>query len=168
MRGKKTVAFSRVKALASRLRAKGKRIVFTNGCFDILHAGHVKYLQKARSLGDILILGLNSDRSVRKIKGPSRPIVCQKDRVEVIASLDSVDYVVVFGEATPLRLIKAIRPRVLVKGADWKIRSIAGADFVKSYGGRVVAIPLVKGRSTTGLIRRISNTADIHSVQKSF
>lgn len=155
MTGKKIIAFSRVKALASRLRAKGKRIVFTNGCFDILHAGHVKYLQKARSLGDVLILGLNSDRSVRKIKGPSRPIVCQKDRAEVIASLNSVDYVVTFGEATPLRLIKAIRPRVLVKGADWKVGSIAGADFVKSYGGRVVAISLVKGRSTTGLIRKI-------------
>lgn len=155
MRGKKIVAFSRIKALASRLRAKGKRIVFTNGCFDILHAGHVKYLEKARSLGDILILGLNSDRSVRKIKGPSRPIVCQKDRAEVIASLGFVDYVTIFGEATPLRLIRAIRPRVLVKGADWKIGKIAGADFVKSYGGRVVAIPLVKGKSTTGLIRKI-------------
>ena len=155
MRGRKIIAFSGVKALASRLRAKGKRIIFTNGCFDILHAGHVKYLERAKSLGDILMLGLNSDRSVKKIKGPSRPIVSQRDRAAVIASLGFVDYVTIFGDTTPLRLIEAIRPDVLVKGADWKIGKIVGADFVKSYGGRVVAIPLVKGRSTTGLIRRI-------------
>ena len=155
MTEKKIVAFSRVKALASGLRAKGKRVVFTNGCFDILHAGHVKYLEKAKSLGDLLILGLNSDCSVKKIKGPSRPIVSQKDRAIVIASLGFVDHVIIFGDVTPLRLIKAIRPHVLVKGADWKVGKIVGADFVKSYGGRVVTIPLVKGRSTTGLIRGI-------------
>lgn len=160
MTEKKVVVFSRLKALASSLRAKGKRIVFTNGCFDILHAGHVKYLEKAKSLGDVLILGLNSDCSVKKIKGPSRPIVSQKDRAVVIASLGFVDYVAIFGDATPLRLIKAVRPHVLVKGADWKIGKIVGADFVKSYGGRVVAIPLVKGRSTTGLIRRIQKNFD--------
>lgn len=158
---KKIVAFSRAKALALRLRAKGKRIVFTNGCFDILHAGHVKYLGKAKSLGDLLILGLNSDRSVKKIKGPSRPIVSQRDRAVVIASLGFIDYVIIFGDTTPLRLIKAIRPHILVKGADWKIGKIVGADFVKSYGGRIVTIPLVKGRSTTGLIRRISDPANI-------
>ncbi len=156
MTGKKITAFSKVKALASRLRAKGKRIVFTNGCFDILHSGHVKYLEKASSLGDVLILGLNSDRSVKKIKGPSRPIVGQKDRAAVVASLGFVDHVVVFGDATPLKLIKAIRPDIIVKGADWKPGKIVGADLVKSYGGKVVAIPLVKGRSTTGLIRRMS------------
>lgn len=156
MTEKKIVAFSKAKALASRLRAEGKEIVFTNGCFDILHAGHVKYLKKARSLGDALILGLNSDSSVRKIKGPSRPIVSQKDRAVVVGSLSSVDYVVIFGDATPLKLIKAVRPDFLVKGADWEAGKIAGADFVKSYGGRVVVIPLVKGRSTTRLIRRIS------------
>ena len=155
MTEKKIVAFSRVKALASGLRAKGKRVVFTNGCFDILHAGHVKYLEKAKSLGDILMLGLNSDCSVKKIKGPSRPIVSQKDRAIVIASLGFIDYVIIFGDVTPLRLIKAIKPHVLVKGADWKVGKIVGADFVKSYGGRVVTIPLVKGRSTTGLIRGI-------------
>ncbi|OGX30308.1 MAG: glycerol-3-phosphate cytidylyltransferase [Omnitrophica WOR_2 bacterium RIFCSPHIGHO2_01_FULL_49_10] len=155
MTEKKIVAFSRVKALASGLRAKGKRVVFTNGCFDILHAGHVKYLEKAKSLGDILMLGLNSDCSVKKIKGPSRPIVSQKDRAIVIASLGFIDYVIIFGDVTPLRLIKAIKPHVLVKGADWKVGKIVGADFVKSYGGRVVAIPLVKGKSTTGLIRGI-------------
>ena len=164
MTEKKIVAFSRAKALALRLRAKGNRIVFTNGCFDILHAGHVKYLGKAKSLGDLLILGLNSDCSVKKIKGPSRPIVSQKDRAVVIASLGFVDYVIIFSDTTPLRLIKAIRPHVLVKGADWKIGKIVGADFVKSYGGRIVAIPLVKGRSTTGLIRRISNPAHIRRI----
>ena len=158
MTEKKITAFSKVKALASRLRAKGKRIVFTNGCFDILHSGHVKYLEKASSLGDVLILGLNSDCSVKKIKGPLRPIVGQKDRAAVVASLGFVDYVVVFGDATPLKLIKAIRPDIIVKGADWKPGKIVGANLVKSYGGKVVAIPLVKGRSTTGLIRRISNT----------
>ncbi len=166
MTEKKIIAFSKVKALASRLRAKGKRIVFTNGCFDILHAGHVKYLEKARSLGDVLILGLNSDCSVKKIKGPSRPIVPQKDRAVVVASLGFVDHVVIFGDATPLKLIKAIRPDIIVKGADWKVGKIVGADIVKSYGGKVVAIPLVKGRSTTGLIRRMSNTAGIRSVKK--
>jgi rfaE bifunctional protein nucleotidyltransferase chain/domain len=167
MTEKKITAFSKAKSLALRLRAKGKRIVFTNGCFDILHAGHVKYLEKARSLGDVLVLGLNSDCSVKKIKGPSRPIVPQKDRAAVVASLGFVDHVVIFGDPTPLRLIKAIRPHVLVKGADWKVGKIVGADLVKSYGGKVVAIPLVKGRSTTGLIRRISNTADIRSARRS-
>ena len=167
MTEKKITAFSKVKALVSILRAKGKRIVFTNGCFDILHAGHVKYLEKARFLGDVLILGLNSDSSVRKIKGPSRPIVPQKDRAAVVASLGFVDHVVIFGDTTPLKLIKAIRPHVLVKGADWKTGKIVGSDLVRSYGGRVVAIPLVKGRSTTGLIRRISNTADIRSARRS-
>ncbi|MDD5072964.1 MAG: D-glycero-beta-D-manno-heptose 1-phosphate adenylyltransferase [Candidatus Omnitrophica bacterium] len=167
MTEKKITSFSKLKALASRLRAKGKRIVFTNGCFDILHAGHVKYLEKARSLGDVLVLGLNSDRSVKKIKGPSRPIIPQKDRAAVVASLGFVDYVVIFGDATPLKLIKAVRPYVLVKGADWKVGKIVGADLVKSYGGKVVAIPLVKGRSTTGLIRRILNTADIRGARRS-
>lgn len=155
MTEKKIVSFSKVKALALRLRAKGKRIVFTNGCFDILHAGHVKYLEKAKSLGDVLMLGLNSDCSVKKIKGPSRPVVSQKDRAVVIASLGFVDYVTIFGDITPLTLIKMVKPHILVKGADWKVGNIVGADFVKSYGGRVVTIPLVKGRSTTGLISRI-------------
>ncbi|MDD4879821.1 MAG: bifunctional heptose 7-phosphate kinase/heptose 1-phosphate adenyltransferase, partial [Candidatus Omnitrophica bacterium] len=111
--------------------------------------------------------GLNNDRSIRKIKGPSRPIVPQKDRAAVVASLGFVDHVVIFGDTTPLKLIKAVRPHVLVKGADWRVGKIVGADLVKSYGGKVVAIPLVKGRSTTGLIRRISKTADIRSARRS-
>jgi len=156
MTEKKIVAFSKVKALASRLRAKGKRVVFTNGCFDILHAGHVKYLKKAKALGDVLILGLNSDSSVRKIKGPCRPVVPEGDRAVVISSLGFVDHVTIFADTTPLKLIKAVKPDVLVKGADWKVGKIVGADFVRSYGGKVVTIPLVKGRSTSGLIRAIS------------
>jgi len=156
MTKKKIVAISNIKALVRGLRAKGKRIVFTNGCFDILHAGHVKYLEKAASLGDVLILGLNSDSSVKKIKGPCRPIVGEKDRASVVSSLGFVDYVVIFGDPTPLKLIRKIEPDVLVKGADWKAVDIVGADRVKSYGGRVVTVPLVKGRSTTRLIRMIS------------
>jgi len=156
MTKKKIIAFSKAGALSSVLNAKHKKIVFTNGCFDILHAGHVKYLEKAKSLGDLLVLGLNSDCSVRGIKGPSRPIVSEKDRAAVVAALAAVDYVIIFGDPTPLKLIKALKPHVLVKGADWKVEDIVGADFVKSYGGRVAAIPLVKGRSTTRLIQRMS------------
>lgn len=156
MREKKIIVFSKVKALASSLRAKGKKVVFTNGCFDILHAGHVKYLERAKALGDVLIVGLNSDSSVRKIKGPCRPVVPEKDRAVIISSLGFVDYVTIFADETPLKVIKAVRPDVLVKGADWKVGEIVGADFVKSYGGKVIAIPLLKGRSTSGLIRAIS------------
>lgn len=156
---KKIVPLSALKAACARSRSKKGRVVFTNGCFDILHAGHVKYLRKAKALGDILVLGLNSDSSVRRIKGPSRPVVGQKDRAAVVSSLGCVDYVTVFGEDTPIKVIKAVRPDILVKGADWKAGSIAGADFVKSYGGRVATIPLVKGRSTSDIIRRIKRTS---------
>lgn len=137
------------------LRRSGKRIVFTNGCFDVIHLGHVRYLSKARSLGDLLVVGLNSDASVRSIKGPSRPLNRQLDRALVLASLSFVDYVTVFGEDTPEKLIRRLKPDVLVKGADWKAADIVGADFVLSRGGRVARIPFVKGRSTTGLIRRM-------------
>ena len=144
-------------ALAKRLaalRARGKRVVFTNGCFDILHLGHVKYLERARGLGDILVVGLNSDASVRAIKGPSRPVNRQRDRAVVLASLSFVDFVTIFNDDTPERLIHKLRPDVLVKGADWKTHAIVGADFVRSRGGRVVRIPFVKGFSTTSLIRK--------------
>ncbi len=135
---------------------EGKKVVFTNGCFDIIHAGHVKYLEKAKRLGDILVVGLNTDRSVRKIKGKGRPIVGQNDRATVLAAIDMVDYVVLFDEPTPIRLIEAIRPDVLVKGADWKRGQIVGEDFVKSHGGKVRRITLLKGRSTTDLIKKIA------------
>ncbi len=139
----------------SRLRAKGKKIVFTNGCFDILHVGHVEYLEKARKLGDILVVGLNSDRSVKKIKGEGRPLNKESDRAKVLAALSSVDYVTIFDEPTPEKLIKELKPGVLAKGGDWKVKDIVGGDFVVSAGGKVVSIPFVKGYSTTSLIKRM-------------
>ncbi len=149
------ISFSKIGALASSLRKKKRRIVFTNGCFDIIHAGHIKYLEKAKALGDVLIVGINSDSSVRKIKGPRKPVVRQGDRAAIVAALKPVDYVSIFNDTTPIKLIKAIKPDVLVKGADWRLNSIVGGDFVRSYGGRVKAVSLVKGRSTSNLIRKI-------------
>ncbi len=138
----------------SALRSKGKRIVFTNGCFDILHAGHVDYLSKARCLGDVLIVGLNSDSSVKKIKGKDRPINKESDRAKVLSSLYFVDYITPFNETTPEDLIKKVRPDILVKGSDWKIEDIVGSSFVRSYGGKIKRIPFVKGHSTTSIIER--------------
>jgi rfaE bifunctional protein nucleotidyltransferase chain/domain len=136
-------------------RSAGRRTVFTNGCFDLLHAGHVRYLEAARALGDMLVVGLNSDASVRSIKGPRRPINDQFQRAEVLAALACVDLVVVFDEADPLRLIETLRPEVLVKGADWAEADIVGADRVKADGGRVRTIALVPGASTSAIIRKI-------------
>ncbi|MCS7171326.1 MAG: D-glycero-beta-D-manno-heptose 1-phosphate adenylyltransferase [Aquificaceae bacterium] len=134
---------------------KTKKVVFTNGCFDILHAGHVHYLKKAKDLGDILVVGLNSDESIRRIKGPKRPILPQSMRAYLLDGLRSVDYVVIFEEDTPEKLIKAIRPHVLVKGADWAPKDIVGADFVLSYGGKVHSIELEFHVSTSSIIKRI-------------
>jgi D-beta-D-heptose 7-phosphate kinase/D-beta-D-heptose 1-phosphate adenosyltransferase len=142
--------------ILKRNRAKSKRVVFTNGCFDILHIGHAKYLESAKKLGDILVVGVNSDTSVRVIKGPGRPINSQDERLGLIAALESVDYVTLFSQKTPEGLIRKLRPDILVKGADWNTKEIAGGDFVKSSGGRVVRIPLVKGHSTTALIKHIT------------
>jgi len=150
---KKISALSR---LLAGLRKKKKKIVFTNGCFDILHIGHVRYLKKAKALGDILVVGLNSDKSVKMIKGKARPLNKQGDRAGVLACFSCVDYITVFTQRTPERSIRTIRPDVLVKGGDWKIEEIVGGDFVKSYGGSVVTIPFVKGYSTTSLIERIA------------
>ena len=136
-------------------RKKEKRIVFTNGCFDILHVGHVRYLAAARAQGDVLVVGLNSDRSVKTIKGEKRPLVPQQQRAEVLAALECVSYVTLFDEPDPFTLIQSIRPDVLVKGADWKEENIVGADIVKAGGGRVVRIPLVPGASTSGVIEQI-------------
>jgi len=141
--------------ILKRFKARNKKIVFTNGCFDILHPGHVNYLAKARSKGDMLVVGLNSDSSVKKLKGRNRPIVAGRDRAKVLSALASVDFVVIFSSPTPFTLIKAIRPDVLVKGGDWKIKDIVGADFVRSYGGRVKSLPYIKGFSTKALIRKI-------------
>jgi D-beta-D-heptose 7-phosphate kinase / D-beta-D-heptose 1-phosphate adenosyltransferase len=139
-------------ALDSRRRL-GQRIVFTNGCFDILHAGHVQYLQEARSQGDVLVVGLNSDAGVCGLKGPGRPINTVQSRSAVLAGLGAVDYVIVFDSPTPLELIKAVKPDVLVKGADYQARDVVGGDFVKSYGGRVHLAPLVEGLSSSGILR---------------
>ncbi len=144
--------------LASRidqLRAEEKRIVFTNGCFDILHRGHVEYLAAARQLGDVLIVGLNSDASIRRLKGPARPINPQEDRAAVLDGLRSVDIVTIFEEDTPAELIAIVLPDVLVKGGDYTEATIIGADVVRARGGHVVIVPLLEGRSTSALIARI-------------
>ncbi|MFQ5586870.1 MAG: D-glycero-beta-D-manno-heptose 1-phosphate adenylyltransferase [Thermodesulfobacteriota bacterium] len=151
----KTLTLTRLKKILPGLREEGKTTVFTNGCFDIIHAGHVRYLSKARGLGDILIVGLNSDASVRRIKGNRRPVVPQRERAEVLAALECVDYVVIFNEPTPLALIEAIEPDILVKGADWAGNDIVGADIVNSKGGRVARMRLVRGMSTTNIIQKI-------------
>lgn len=137
------------------LRGSGKSIVFTNGCFDILHAGHVRYLTAANTLGDVLIVGLNSDKSVKSIKGEKRPIVCQKQRAEVLAGLGCVDYVTLFDEPDPLKLIYIIKPDVLVKGDDWSEDNIIGAEYVKAGGGKIIRIPFAYDISTTDIIRKI-------------
>jgi rfaE bifunctional protein nucleotidyltransferase chain/domain len=135
----------------SRWRAEGKSVVFTNGCFDLLHPGHIRLLERARSLGDVLVLGLNSDRSVRRMKGPSRPVLCESDRAEMAGALEAVDAVVLFEEETPRELIAALLPDVLVKGADWS-HFIAGREEVEAAGGVVVALDLQPGYSTTNLV----------------
>jgi len=138
------------------LKKLHKKVIFTNGCFDILHYGHVKYLEDARKKGDLLIVAVNSDSSIKRIKGPNRPLVNEKDRIKIIAALESVDYVTLFNDSTPLNLIKKLMPDVLIKGADWNKQAIVGADFVRSYGGNVLTIALVKDRSTTKLIKEIA------------
>ncbi|OGR77076.1 MAG: hypothetical protein A2X32_07275 [Elusimicrobia bacterium GWC2_64_44] len=147
----KILSVKRAVAVRAALKKAGKKAVFTNGCFDLLHAGHVYSLEKARSLGDFLFLGLNSDASVRRLKGPSRPFNKAADRATVLAALAAVDAVVVFGEDTPHDLIKALRPDILVKGADYRNAAVAGAEFA----GRVALIPLLKGRSTTALSKKL-------------
>jgi len=137
------------------LRQAGKRIVFTNGCFDILHIGHVRYLQSAKAQGDILVIGLNSNRSVRIIKGEKRPVITAEQRAEVLASVCFVDYIILFDEPDPYRIVAAIAPDVLVKGADWAEDQIVGADVVKAGGGRVMRVPVIPGVSTSQIIEDI-------------
>ena len=144
----------RIEAFAAVLREAGIRVVFTNGCFDILHAGHVRYLAAARALGDVLILGLNSDASVRRLKGEMHPVNTAEDRAEVVGALKSVDYVVIFGEDTAENLIAKVRPAVYAKGGDYTRETLPEARIVESYGGEVAFIPLVAGKSTTGIIER--------------
>ena len=143
-------------------RGAGKKIVFTNGCFDLVHMGHVKYFQFAKKQGDLLVVGVNTDQSIRKLKGPKRPIVNEQDRLSVLEELESIDYLIRFEDDTPLRLIEMIRPDVLVKGADYRKEQVVGWDLVESYGGRVALAPLIDGRSTSQLIERIVETHSKH------
>jgi D-beta-D-heptose 7-phosphate kinase/D-beta-D-heptose 1-phosphate adenosyltransferase len=144
-------------AIVAAEKAKGKKVVFTNGCFDLLHAGHVKYLQRARSFGDLLVLGLNSDASVRRLKGDKRPLINEAERGHLLSALDCVDYVVIFKEDTPLKLIETLKPAVLVKGGDYTPDSVVGKETVESYGGRVELVEFVDGKSTTHIIEKILN-----------
>lgn len=152
MSNHKIVDRKNIKEIAARLRQGGKRIVFTNGCFDLIHVGHVRYLSQARELGDILVVGLNADASVSSIK-PGRPVTPEAQRAEVLAALSMVDYVVLFSEDTPYELIRAVQPDVLVKGADWKPEDIVGNDIVRD----VRTIPFVEGISTSGIIKKIQS-----------
>lgn len=145
----------RLAAVLEPRRARGERIVFTNGCFDILHVGHVRYLAQARSLGDLLVVGLNSDRSVRALKGPSRPLVPEEERAELLAALRTVDYVSLFDEERPDALIEVVRPAIHVKGGDYRAEDLPEAPVVRKHGGEVIIMPLVEGRSTTNVIARI-------------
>lgn len=154
--GTKIKTLGQLKKIAASLRSKKKIIVFTNGCFDLLHYGHVKYLEEAKLKGDILIVGLNSDSSVKKIKGKNRPIVNEADRLRVLAGLGCVDFVTLFNEDTPLKIIQALKPDILVKGADWHKTNIVGSEIVSRCGGKVATIKLAAGRSTTNIIKKIA------------
>ncbi len=147
--------FIEINNIVNELKRKGKRIVFTNGCFDILHAGHIKLLKKAKKLGDVLIVGINKDKSIKKIKGKDRPIMDEKQRIEIISAIEFVDYVVPFGDTTPEKLIKMIKPDIIVKGGDYKKDEVVGKDIVEKYGGKVYIFPLVKNISTTKIINKI-------------
>jgi D-beta-D-heptose 7-phosphate kinase/D-beta-D-heptose 1-phosphate adenosyltransferase len=144
--------------IRDRLKREGKKIVFTNGVFDIVHRGHVEYLTKAKALGNVLLVGMNTDASVQRLKGPQRPVVSQDDRAFVLAALRVVDYVCLFDEDTPYNLIKTVVPDVLVKGSDWAIDSIVGKDIVEAAGGKVQTIDYVPNRSTTNIIQKIANS----------
>lgn len=137
------------------LRREGKKIAFTNGCFDILHVGHVRYLREAKKTADVLVLALNSDSSVRSIKGEKRPLVSEEERAEILAALEFIDFVTIFEELTPQELIVYLKPDVLIKGGDWPEDKVVGRDDVKKWGGRVVLIPEVKGKSTTNIVEKI-------------
>ncbi len=153
--GRKIVSRAALARISRRMAREGKRLVLTNGCFDLLHPGHVRLLQRARRLGDALAVAVNSDASVRKLKGPGRPVSGERERMEILSALEAVDYVVLFREETPDRLIRAVRPRVLVKGGDWGRSRIVGRETVEADGGEVRVVPLRRGASTTRIIQRI-------------
>jgi len=153
----KIVTLSRLEPKLRAARRAGRRIVFTNGVFDLLHPGHVQLLERARRLGDLLVVAINTDASVRRLKGPTRPFQGQRDRAAVLAGLEAVDYVITFGDDTPLRAIRRVQPDILVKGGDWKQDEIVGADVVRQRGGRVVRVPVKRGFSTTRIAASIQN-----------
>lgn len=155
MPSEKIISLDEIIKRRTQFRELKKRLVFTNGCFDILHIGHVRYLNHARTLGDVLVVAVNSDCSVRQIKGESRPLIPEMERAEVLAALSSVDFVFIFDDATPREVIDAIVPDVLVKGADWELPDIVGRDTVEKAGGSVQTVPLVEGSSTSGIIRTV-------------
>ena len=152
----KTIHEDEIKDRVKQLRADGKTVVFTNGCFDILHAGHVRYLGAARELGSCLIVGLNSDQSVRGLKGPTRPINNQDDRAEVLSALSAVDYVVIFEEPTAEKLVANIKPDIYVKGGDYNVKDLPEAKIVEEHGGKTILIPEVPGRSSSRIIKKIT------------
>jgi D-beta-D-heptose 7-phosphate kinase/D-beta-D-heptose 1-phosphate adenosyltransferase len=151
----KIISIEDIPSVLGTINRKSKKIIFTNGCFDIIHYGHVKLLWEAKALGDLLFLGLNSDKSINRIKGPCRPINPEFERSHVLASLQMIDYITIFEEDTPMRLIKIIKPDILVKGGDWTPDSVVGSGFVAEYGGQVKIIPLVDGLSTTNTINKL-------------
>ncbi len=155
MPNKKIKKIEELKEIVEGLKRERKKIVFTNGCFDILHIGHINYLREAKNKGDVLVIGLNSDASARKIKGQGRPIIPEGERAEILAALEFVDFVTIFEEETPLNLIKEIKPDILVKGGDWKKEEVVGNDFVESCAGETIIVPLVKNRSTSLIIEKI-------------
>jgi len=141
--------------IVDNLKAKGRRIVFTNGCFDLLHIGHIRYLEEAKAFGDVLVVGVNSDHSVRNLKGPQRPILPEEERAEILSGLGCVDYITIFNEPDPLQLISLLQPHVLVKGGDWTKETTVGKEVIEKIGGEVVILPFVKGSSTSNLIDTI-------------
>jgi len=145
----------KLKEELGRLRKEGKKIIFTNGCFDILHVGHVRYLKEAKKIGDILIVAINSDSSVRAIKGDKRPLIPEDERADMVASLESVDYVTIFHEPTPLELIEYLQPHIIVKGGNWAEEEVVGRESVEKWGGMVVIVPEIMGASTSGIIEKI-------------
>lgn len=150
--------FDKIEELIADLKEKNKKIAFTNGCFDILHRGHVEYLEKAKEKADILVLGLNSDASVRRLKGDKRPYVSENDRAFILSRLEAVDIVCIFSEDTPINLLYKVKPDYLIKGGDYQLDQIVGREFVESYGGKVVTIPVISGKSTTNLVERIKTS----------
>jgi len=155
---RKLKSLEEIKAIVLGARNNGKRIAFTNGCFDLLHRGHVHVLRAAKACADLLIVGINSDESVKQIKGPMRPVLAESDRCELLGAMEMVDFVILFNEPDPYQLIAAIRPDVLVKGGDWNSEKIIGAELVEEAGGSVVVVPYIKGFSTTEIIERITNS----------